>query len=115
MIVCENMFGDILSDEIAGLVGGLGLAPGANIGKDAAIFEAVHGSAPDLAGKGIANPAALLLAAAMMLDHLQMRGEAARIRNALESAVRENDNLTPDLGGTGTTDTFADALIRRLG
>jgi isocitrate dehydrogenase (NAD+) len=114
MIVCENMFGDILSDEIAGLVGGLGLAPGGNIGKDAAIFVAVHGSAPDIAGKGIANPAALLLAAAMMLDHLEMRDEAARIRNALEGAVKENDTLTPDLGGTGTTDTFADALIRRL-
>jgi isocitrate dehydrogenase (NAD+) len=115
VIVCENMFGDILSDEIAGLVGGLGLAPGANIGKDAAIFEAVHGSAPDIAGKGIANPAALLMAATMMLDHLGMRTEASRIRAALEGAVREKDNLTPDLDGTGTTDSFADALIRRLG
>ncbi len=114
MIVCENMFGDILSDEIAGLVGGLGLAPGANIGKDAAIFEAVHGSAPDIAGKGIANPAALLLAAVMMLDHLGMRDEAGRIRRSLDETIRENDDLTPDLGGTGTTDTFADALIRRL-
>ena len=114
MIVCENMFGDILSDEIAGLVGGLGLAPGANIGKDAAIFEAVHGSAPDIAGKGIANPAALLLAAVLMLEHLEMRDEAARIKRALEGAVQEGDTLTPDLGGTGTTDTFADALIRRL-
>jgi isocitrate dehydrogenase (NAD+) len=74
----------------------------------------VHGSAPDIAGKGIANPAALLMAATMMLDHLEMRDEAARIRNALEGAVREGDTLTPDLGGTGTTDTFADALIRRL-
>jgi isocitrate dehydrogenase (NAD+) len=115
VIVCENMFGDILSDEIAGLVGGLGLAPGANIGKDAAIFEAVHGSAPDIAGKGIANPSALLLAATMMLDHLGMRAEADRIRAALEGAVRENDELTPDLGGTGSTGSFADALIRRLG
>jgi len=115
VIVCENMFGDILSDEIAGLVGGLGLAPGANIGKDAAIFEAVHGSAPDIAGKGIANPSALLLAAAMMLDHLGMRQQAARIRGALDGAVRENDNLTPDLDGSGSTDSFADALIRRLG
>jgi isocitrate dehydrogenase (NAD+) len=114
MIVCENMFGDILSDEIAGLVGGLGLAPGANIGKDAAIFEAVHGSAPDIAGKGIANPAALLLAAVMMLEHLGMRDEAGRIRRSLDATIRENDDLTPDLGGTGTTDTFADALIRRL-
>ncbi len=114
VIVCENMFGDILSDEIAGLVGGLGLAPGANIGKDAAIFEAVHGSAPDIAGKGIANPAALLLAAVMMLDHLGMRDQAARVRSALERTVREGDSLTPDLGGSGTTDTFTDALIRRL-
>ncbi|HEX5870791.1 MAG TPA: isocitrate/isopropylmalate family dehydrogenase, partial [Longimicrobium sp.] len=86
----------------------------ANIGKDAAIFEAVHGSAPDIAGKGIANPAALLMAAVLMLEHLEMRDEAGRIKRALESAVRENDTLTPDLGGTGTTDTFADALIRRL-
>jgi isocitrate dehydrogenase (NAD+) len=114
VIVCENMFGDILSDEIAGLVGGLGLAPGANIGKDAAIFEAVHGSAPDIAGQGIANPAALLLAAVMMLEHLGMRDEAGRIRNALNATIRERDNLTPDLGGSGTTDTFADAIIKRL-
>ena len=114
VIVCENMFGDILSDEIAGLVGGLGLAPGANIGKDAAIFEAVHGSAPDIAGKGIANPAALLLAAVMMLEHLGMRDQAARVRNALNATIQEGDSLTPDLGGSGTTDTFADAIIKRL-
>jgi isocitrate dehydrogenase (NAD+) len=114
VIVCENMFGDILSDLIAGLVGGLGMAPGANIGKDAAIFEAVHGSAPDIAGKGIANPLALLLAAAMMLDHLDMRDEAARIRKALVATVVEGDSLTPDLGGTGTTDSLADAIIKRL-
>ena len=114
IIVCENMFGDILSDQIAGLVGGLGLAPGANIGKDAAIFEAVHGSAPDIAGKGIANPAALILAAVMMLRHLGMHEQAARISTALETTIREGDRTTPDLGGTGTTDTFADALIERL-
>ncbi|MEW5928760.1 MAG: isocitrate/isopropylmalate family dehydrogenase [Gemmatimonadota bacterium] len=114
VIVCENMFGDILSDQIAGLVGGLGLAPGANIGKDAAIFEAVHGSAPDIAGKGIANPAALMLAAVMMLRHLGMHDQAARIQAALETTIREGDSTTPDLGGTGTTDTFADAIIRRL-
>ncbi|HEX8274640.1 MAG TPA: isocitrate/isopropylmalate family dehydrogenase [Longimicrobiaceae bacterium] len=114
VIVCENMFGDILSDQVAGLVGGLGLAPGANIGKDAAIFEAVHGSAPDIAGKGIANPAALMLAAVMMLRHLGMHDQAARIQTALETTIREGDNTTPDLGGTGTTDTFADAIIRRL-
>jgi len=114
VIVCENMFGDILSDQIAGLVGGLGLAPGANIGKDAAIFEAVHGSAPDIAGKGIANPAALLLAGVMMMDHLGQKDVASRVRAALESTVREKDTLTPDLGGTGSTDTFADAIIKRL-
>jgi isocitrate dehydrogenase (NAD+) len=114
VIVCENMFGDILSDQIAGLVGGLGMAPGANIGKDASIFEAVHGSAPDIAGQGIANPSALLLAATMMLDRLELPAEAARIREALFSAAREGDTLTPDVGGSGTTATFADALIRRL-
>jgi isocitrate dehydrogenase (NAD+) len=114
VIVCENMFGDILSDQIAGLVGGLGLAPGANIGKDAAIFEAVHGSAPDIAGKNIANPAALLLAGVIMLQHMGMPAQADRIRNALESAIREGDSLTPDLGGSGTTDTFTDAIVRRL-
>jgi isocitrate dehydrogenase (NAD+) len=114
VIVCENMFGDILSDQIAGLVGGLGLAPGANIGKDAAIFEAVHGSAPDIEGKGIANPAALILAAVMMLRHLGMHDQAARISTALEATIREGDRTTPDLGGTGTTDTFADAIIERL-
>ena len=114
VIVCENMFGDILSDQIAGLVGGLGLAPGANIGKDAAIFEAVHGSAPDFAGKNITNPAALLLAGVMMLQHMGMTAQAEKIRNALESAIREGDSLTPDLGGSGTTDSFTDAILRRL-
>lgn len=114
VIVTENMFGDILSDLMAGLVGGLGLAPGGNIGKDAAIFEAVHGSAPDIAGKGIANPSALLLAAVMMLDHLGMTDEAVRIRRALVETVRAGEALTPDLGGTATTDEFTNALIRRL-
>jgi isocitrate dehydrogenase (NAD+) len=114
VIVCENMFGDILSDQIAGLVGGLGLAPGGNIGRDAAIFEAVHGSAPDIAGKGVANPSALLLAAVSMLEHMGQREAAARIRAALETTVKEADTLTPDLGGSGTTETFADAVIRRL-
>jgi len=115
VIVSENMFGDILSDQIAGLVGGLGLAPGANIGEHAAIFEAVHGSAPDIAGKGIANPSALLMAAILMLEHLEQREVAQRIRIALETTIRENDSLTPDLKGTGTTQSFTEALIRRLG
>ena len=115
VIVCENMFGDILSDQIAGLVGGLGLAPGANIGEDAAIFEAVHGSAPDIAGKGVANPAALLMAAIMMLQHMGQAETAGRIRDALERTIREGDSLTPDLKGQGTTRSFTDAVIRRLG
>ena len=114
VIVCENMFGDILSDEIAGLVGGLGLAPGANIGESAAIFEAVHGSAPDIAGKGVANPSALLMAAVMMLQHMGMNETARRVITALEATIREADSLTPDLGGQGSTSTFADAVIRRL-
>jgi isocitrate dehydrogenase (NAD+) len=115
VIVCENMFGDILSDQIAGLVGGLGLAPGGNIGESAAIFEAVHGSAPDIAGKGVANPAALLMAAIMMLQHMGQRAPAERIQGALEQTIREGDSLTPDLKGTGSTQSFADAVIRRLG
>jgi isocitrate dehydrogenase (NAD+) len=115
VIVCENMFGDILSDQIAGLVGGLGLAPGGNIGLGGAIFEAVHGTAPDIAGKGVANPAALLMAAIMMLQHMGQRPIADRIQAALEQTIREKDSLTPDLEGTGTTGSFADAVIRRLG
>ena len=114
VIVCENMFGDILSDQIAGLVGGLGLAPGGNIGKDAAIFEAVHGSAPDIVGKDIANPSALLLAGVMMLRHLGMREEADRVQRALETTILEKDSLTPDLGGSGTTTSLTDAILRRL-
>ncbi|MCI0432359.1 MAG: isocitrate/isopropylmalate family dehydrogenase [Gemmatimonadetes bacterium] len=116
VLVMENMFGDILSDQIAGLVGGLGMAPGGNIGRDAAIFEPVHGSAPDLAGKGIANPTAMLLAACMMLDHLEMSDAAGRIRNAIEDTLRAHDSITPDLGGSGgTTAAYAAAIIRRLG
>jgi len=114
VIVTTNLFGDILSDLGAGLVGGLGLAPGANIGTEAAIFEAVHGSAPDIAGKGVANPCALLLAACQMLDHLGMLDEARRVRVAIRDAVSLRDRVTPDLGGTGTTEGFADALIERV-
>src|SRR4249920_3003323 len=99
VIVTTNLFGDIISDLCAGLVGGLGLAPGANIGADAAIFEAVHGSAPDIAGKGIANPCALLLGAGQMLDHLGKVDEARRLRNAIIATMTAKDNLTPDLGG----------------
>ena len=114
VIVTTNLFGDILSDLCAGLVGGLGLAPGANIGKDVAIFEAVHGSAPDIAGKHVANPCALLLAAAEMLDHLDMTAKASRIRDAIRATLEARDRVTPDLGGTGTTETFADALVERV-
>ncbi len=114
VIVTTNMFGDILSDLVAGLVGGLGLAPGANIGEKAAIFEAVHGSAPDIAGKGIANPTAMLLAGALMLDHVGETETATRIRKAvlkvLESGVR-----TGDLGGKAKTSEFAAAMVSALG
>jgi isocitrate dehydrogenase (NAD+) len=115
VIVTTNLFGDILSDLCAGLVGGLGLAPGANIGTEAAIFEAVHGSAPDIAGKGVANPCALLLAAGQMLDHLGMAEHALRLRTAIRATLTAKDRVTPDLGGNGTTESFADALIERLG
>jgi isocitrate dehydrogenase (NAD+) len=115
VIVTTNLFGDILSDLCAGLVGGLGLAPGANIGADAAIFEAVHGSAPDIAGKGIANPCALLLGACQMLGHLGFEEQANRLRVAIRTTIAAKDRVTPDLGGTGTTNSFADALIERLG
>jgi isocitrate dehydrogenase (NAD+) len=114
VIVTTNLFGDIISDLCAGLVGGLGLAPGANIGTDAAIFEAVHGSAPDIAGKGIANPCALLLGAAQMLDHLGQPDKATRLREAIVATLQAKDSLTPDLGGTGTTMTFAEAITRRV-
>jgi isocitrate dehydrogenase (NAD+) len=114
VIVTTNLFGDILSDEISGLVGGLGLAPGANIGAGAALFEAVHGTAPDIAGKGIANPGALVLAACMMLDHLDDTERADRIRKALTKVIRDGKTLTRDLGGTANTDQFTDAIIAAL-
>jgi len=114
VIVTTNLFGDIISDLCAGLVGGLGLAPGANIGHNAAIFEAVHGSAPDIAGQGKANPCALLLAAAQMLDHLDKPDQAARLRQAIVSTLDAKDSLTPDLGGSGTTMDFARAMARRV-
>jgi isocitrate dehydrogenase (NAD+) len=115
VMVTTNLFGDIISDLCAGLVGGLGLAPGANIGRDVAMFEAVHGSAPDIAGQGIANPCALILATAQLLDHLERQGVARRLRNAVRDVIRSGDRVTPDLGGTGTTAQFGDAIIERLG
>jgi isocitrate dehydrogenase (NAD+) len=114
VVVTTNMFGDILSDEISGLVGGLGLAPGANIGEGASIFEPVHGTAPDIAGRGVANPGAQILAACLMLEHLGHEACARRVRSALEAVVREGMALTPDLGGTAGTQEFADAVIARL-
>jgi len=114
VIVTENMFGDILSDEVAGLIGGLGFAPGANLGADAAIFEAVHGSAPDIAGQGIANPSSLLLAAGLMLDHVGESALADRIRAALLETLLEGSVLTGDLGGDASTEEFASAVIERL-
>ncbi|HEY9541291.1 MAG TPA: isocitrate dehydrogenase [Luteimonas sp.] len=113
VIVTTNLFGDIISDLCAGLVGGLGLAPGANIGEEVAIFEAVHGSAPDIAGKGVANPCALLLGAAQMLDHLGMAEKATKLREAIVATLEARDSLTPDLGGTGSTMSFARAIAAR--
>jgi isocitrate dehydrogenase (NAD+) len=114
VIVTTNLFGDILSDLISGLVGGLGLAPGGNIGRTAAIFEAVHGTAPDIAGKGVANPGALILAACMMLDHVGKTEVATRVRDALVGTLKDGKVLTRDLGGTAGTDEFTNAIIARL-
>jgi isocitrate dehydrogenase (NAD+) len=114
VIVTTNLFGDILSDLISGLVGGLGLAPGANIGLGGAIFEAVHGTAPDIAGKGIANPGALILAPCMMLEYPNDGERGRRIRNAFESTILEGKTVTRDLGGTASTDQFTDAIIAKL-
>lgn len=116
VIVTTNLFGDILSDLAAGLIGGLGLTAGANIGTDAAIFEAVHGSAPDIADKGIANPTAMILAGAMMLEHLGEIAAARKIEQAVREVIREGDKVTPDLrkdSPYGTSD-IADAIIARL-
>jgi isocitrate dehydrogenase (NAD+) len=114
VLVMENMFGDILSDLMAGLVGGLGLAPAGNIGKDAAMFEAVHGSAPDIAGFGVANPSSLTLSAAMLLDHIGQGDVAARIRQAVLTALADPTNRTRDLGGAQSTVGFTTAVRRAL-
>jgi isocitrate dehydrogenase (NAD+) len=115
MLVTTNLFGDILSDEISGLVGGLGLTPGGNIGTGCAVFEAVHGSAPDIAGKGIANPSAQMLAAAMMLDHLGELDAATRLRRAIVTTIRDAGIRTRDLGGSASTREFGDAVAARVG
>ncbi len=110
VLVSTNLFGDILSDLMAGLVGGLGVAPSANIGERCVIFEPVHGSAPDIAGRGVANPTATMLSAAMMLEHLGEGEAAARVERAVD-AVLEHGPVTADLGGDATTETFTDAVI----
>jgi len=114
VLVTTNLFGDILSDLVAGLVGGLGMAPGANIGNDAAIFEAVHGSAPDIAGKGVANPTALLLASALMLDHCRLGEKATRLRRANDATLNIDGVRTGDLGGRSSTKEFALAVAARV-
>lgn len=116
-LLCQNLDGDIISDLCAGLIGGLGVAPGANLGDEYAIFEATHGSAPDLAGKNVANPLALLMSGEMMLRHLGEMEAADQLRTAYEGLLSDSDpaELTHDLGGTNTTTGFAEALIKRLG
>ncbi|WP_287146868.1 isocitrate dehydrogenase [Aeromonas sp.] len=114
VMVTTNLFGDILSDLCAGLVGGLGMAPGANIGDGAAIFEAVHGSAPDIAGKNIANPTSVILASIQMLEYLGMQDKAERIREAVRATIESGDRVTRDLGGTASTSEFTQSIIDRL-
>ena len=114
VLVLENLYGDIVSDLCAGLIGGLGLAPGANIGEQGAVFEAVHGSAPDIAGQGVANPTAILMSAILMLRHLGEQAAAARIEKALLEVFAEGKSLTKDLGGSAKTDDFARAIVERL-
>jgi isocitrate dehydrogenase (NAD+) len=114
MLLLENLYGDIVSDLCAGFIGGLGMAPGANIGIDTAVFEAVHGSAPDIAGKNMANPMALILSGAMMLDHLGEQAAADRVREAVRAVLREGKKLTGDLGGTAGTTELAEAIASRV-
>jgi isocitrate dehydrogenase (NAD+) len=114
VVLCENLYGDIVSDLCAGLIGGLGLVPGANIGEKGAVFEAVHGSAPDIAGKGIANPTALLQSAIMMLRHIEERAAADKIETAMLCVFEEGKVRTRDVGGSASTDEFADAIIAKM-
>ncbi len=114
VLVTTNLFGDILSDLSSGLIGGLGLTAGANIGRQVAIFEAVHGTAPDIAGKGIANPTAVMLAGAMLLEHIGERTAADRLSNAIREAIASKEAVTPDLGGSATTRMFTSAVLKRL-
>ena len=114
VLVLPNLYGDIVSDLCAGLVGGLGVVPGANLGHDTAVFEAVHGSAPDIAGKNLANPTALLLSALLMLDHLGETAAAQSIRRALEGVLASGAVRTHDLGGTATTSAFTAAVCEAI-
>jgi len=116
VLLMENLYGDLVSDLCAGLVGGLGVVPGSNIGKEYAVFEAVHGSAPDIAGKQIANPLAVIMSSVMMLNHIGQETIAEKIKDAYNVVLAEQkpETLTRDLGGSATTDGFADAVIRRL-
>jgi isocitrate dehydrogenase (NAD+) len=114
MLLLENLYGDIVSDLCAGFIGGLGMAPGANIGLDTAVFEAVHGSAPDIAGKNLANPMAIVLSGAMMLDHMGEPEAARRVRDAVHATLREGKVLTRDLGGSAGTSQLAEALAARV-
>jgi isocitrate dehydrogenase (NAD+) len=114
VMVMENLFGDIVSDLTAGLVGGLGLAPSANVGDGVAVFEAVHGSAPDIAGKGIANPTAVILSAVLMLRYLGERTAADRIETAIRTVFTQGKTRTGDLGGKATTNQFVDAILANM-
>ena len=114
VLLCENLYGDIVSDLCAGLIGGLGLVPGANIGEKGAVFEAVHGSAPDIAGQGIANPTALLQSAILMLRHIDERAAADKVEGAMLKVFEEGQVRTRDVGGTATTDEFGDAIIGKM-
>jgi isocitrate dehydrogenase (NAD+) len=114
VLVLPNLYGDIISDLAAGLVGGLGIVPGANIGSGHAIFEAVHGTAPDIAGKGLANPTALMQSAVLMLAHIGEREASVRLHNAIYKVYATSDHLTKDVGGTASTTEFTDAVVRRL-
>src|SRR5881392_3895624 len=114
ILLCENLYGDIVSDLCAGLIGGLGLVPGANIGEKGAVFEAVHGSAPDIAGKGVANPTALLQSAILMLRHIDERAAADKVEGAMLKVFTEGKVRTRDIGGTATTDEFADSVIAKM-
>ncbi len=113
-LLMENLYGDVVSDLCAGLVGGLGVVPGSNIGDEAAVFEAVHGSAPDIAGRGVANPLALIMSGVMMLNHIHEESLATKIKTAYDAVLVEAKSLTRDLGGSAGTDAFADAVIANL-